>query len=366
MFRLGHAAGGAWREAVDACLVQLGSGAGATLGFVYMSDRLAGEAAAILERLQRETGVRDWVGTVGLGVIATGTEYFDEPALAVLLADFPPGEFSVFSGRSRPPPPGSRTPSGADAAHFAVVHGDPYTEDIPALVEDMSHKVASGFLVGGLASSRTVMFQVANGLLRGGLSGVVLSSGIPVAIRVSQGCAPLAARHRITRAEGNVIVTLDGRPALDVFREDVGEVLARDLARAARYIHAALPVAGSDTGDYLVRNLVGFDARQRLLAIGAEVEPGMPLMFCRRDGAAARDDLERTLDSLAGEFRGPPRGALYFSCVGRGENLFGERSVELGIIRDRLGDLPLAGFFCNGEISHDRLYGYTGVLTVFL
>ena len=31
-----------------------------------------------------------------------------------------------------------------------------------------------------------------------------------------------------------------------------------------------------------------------------------------------------------------------------------------------LGDVPIAGFFCNGEISHNRLYGYTGVLTLFV
>ena len=60
-----------------------------------------------------------------------------------------------------------------------------------------------------------------------------------------------------------------------------------------------------------------------------------------------------------------PRGALYYSCLGRGEHMFGRRGAEMEIIREALGDVPLAGFFCNGEISHDRLYGYTGVLTLF-
>ena len=172
--------------------------------------------------------------------------------------------------------------------------------------------------------------------------------------------------HVVTDGERNIIVSLDGRPALDVFKEDIGDVLSRDLRRTAHFIHAAIPVPGSDTGDYTVRNLVGIDPRNKLIAIGAEVEAGMPIIFCKRDAQSARDDLERMLDSIAEDAKGRPRGGLYYSCLGRGEHMFGAPSAELGIIRDRLGEFPLVGFFCNGEISHDRLYGYTGVLTLFL
>jgi small ligand-binding sensory domain FIST len=364
VLRASHARGAAWDEATSACLERLGHVAGATLGFVYISDVLAPHASAVLDRLREATGVAHWAGAVGVGVIGTGTEYLDEPALSVLLADFPEDEFAVFSGRQRAPSPGTRTASGASAAHFAIVHGDPQTEDMPALIEDMSRKVESGFLVGGLASSRTTPFLIADGVLQGGLSGVVLSSAVSVATRLTQGCSPLPARHTITSAEGNVIATLDGRPALEVLREDVGARSSEDLQRAARGIHAALPVAGSDTGDYVVRNLVGADSRRGLLAIGAEVEAGMSLMFCRRDGHAARADLDRMLDAIL-EDQPSPRGGLYFSCLGRGEHMFGARSAELEHVRARLGDVPVAGFFCNGEISHDRLYGYTGVLALF-
>lgn len=372
-FRAGHARADRWEDAIERALRQMRPvPAGANLGFLYVSDRLAAAAGEILEHLKEATGVPEWVGTVGVGVLATGIEYFDEPAVAVMLAALPEGEFKVFSGRSRPPSLGTRTPSGAEAAHFAIVHGDPHTEDIPELIEDMSAKVASGYLVGGLSSSRRTTFQVANEVLQGGLSGVVLSSAIPVATRLTQGCSPLRQgterapiRHVVTEGERNIIAALDGRPALDVLKEDLGEVAARDLRRAAQNIHAGLPVAGSDTGDYLVRNLVGIDPRHKLIAIGGAVEPGMPIVFCRRDGAAAREDLFRMLDSIGREFDAPPRGGLYFSCLGRGEHMFGRRSAELQVVRDRLGEFPLVGFFCNGEISHDRLYGYTGVLTLF-
>ena len=372
-FRAGHARSDRWRDAVEESLRRIGTiPTGANLGFLYLSDRLAGAAADVLDYLNQATGVTEWVGTVGVGVLATGIEYFDEPALTLMLAALPEGEFKVFSGNSRPPPLGARTASGAEAAHFAIVHGDPNTDDMPELIEDMSAKVASGYLVGGLSSSRAQTFQVANEVLQGGLSGVVLSSGIGVATRLTQGCSPLRhgpgaapARHVVTEGERNIIVALDGRPALDVLREDTGGVAGRDLARAAQSIHVALPVPGSDTGDYLVRNLVGIDPQNKLIAIGAAVENGMPILFCRRDRASARDDLVRMLEAIGGEFNGSPKGGLYFSCLGRGEHMFGSRSAELGIIRDRLGEFPLVGFFCNGEISHDRLYGYTGVLTLF-
>ena len=131
-------------------------------------------------------------------------------------------------------------------------------------------------------------------------------------------------------------------------------------------IFAGLPIEGSDTGDYVVRNLVGIDSAHKLVAIGEAVRPGGEVLFCRRDRGTASDDLERMLASIRTGLYRPPRGALYFSCLGRGAALFGDDSQELRMIRDGLGDVPLVGFFCNGEISHNRLYGYTGVLTLFL
>ena len=210
-------------------------------------------------------------------------------------------------------------------------------------------------------------------MLQGGLSGVVLSSRIELATRLTQGCSPLRrgpgatpVRHEVTEGERNIIVALDGRPALDVLREEHRRRRPAATSGAPRSrFTSGCRCPGSDTGDYLVRNLVGIDPKHKAIAIGAYVEPGMPVMFCRRDGASAREDLARMLDAIAGQLDGPPKGGLYYACVGRGEHMFGRRSAELGIIRERLGDFPLVGFFCNGEISHDRLYGYTGVLTLF-
>jgi small ligand-binding sensory domain FIST len=115
-----------------------------------------------------------------------------------------------------------------------------------------------------------------------------------------------------------------------------------------------------------VRNLVGIDGERGLIAVGELVEAGQRLMFCRRDHDAAEADLKRMLADVKRRAGGRPRAGLYYSCIARGQNLFGQQSQELRMVRDALGDFPLAGFFANGEICNERLYGYTGVLALFL
>jgi small ligand-binding sensory domain FIST len=328
-----------WRACVDA-LGRPGRG----LGFVYFTDALVDASQEILSTLKGETGVDDWIGTVGTGILATGTEYQDGPALAAMVADV--DAFSVFSGRA---------PLKANAS-FAVVHADPGAPDLPGLVSDMSAKVATGYIVGGVSSSRARTVQIANEVLSGGLSGAVLGDEVAVATRLTQGCTPYPGRFRVTEGEDNLIARLDGRPALEVLLEAVGGERTQLLV--------GLPVPGSDTGDYTARNIVGVDPKAGLVAIGDLVEPGMEILFCKRDAAAARKDLEGILSSLKRDAP-HPRGALYYSCVARGEHMFGSRGAELDLVKRTLGEVPLVGFFCNGEISRDRLYGYTGVLTVF-
>jgi len=117
-----------------------------------------------------------------------------------------------------------------------------------------------------------------------------------------------------------------------------------------------------------VRNLVGIDPQQRLVAVAAVPTEGDRAVFCTRDAAAARADLVRICTELRDEVETEGlhvRGALYVSCVARGASLFGAPSVEAGIIRSQLGEVPLTGFYANGEIGRHRLYGYTGVLTLF-
>lgn len=354
-----HAFGEDGSACLDACLGRLALPPRANLGFFYFSDRHIGEAEALLAVLRKRTGIAEWVGSSGVGIIGDGAAAQEGGGIAILAGRFVQGSFTVFSGR-RP------LPHDAGQTHFAVVHADPTTPDMADLVSDMAGKVASGFVTGGLSSGRGGPVHVADGVLRGGMSGVAFSSSVAVATRLTQGCMPLAGHHVITRAERNLVGYIDGRRALDVFKDAAGPKLAEDLPRAAQTILVGLSIPGRESEDYLVRNIVGIDPQTGLLALNEYVETGQPLRFVRRDGVSALQDLERVLGDLRANLPSPPKGGLYFSCVGRGRNLFGEDSVEPQLIRRYLGEMPLAGFFCNGEISHDQLYSYTGVLTLFL
>ncbi len=368
-FKAAHAAGDDWARTVKSCVEALGElPEGANLGLVYATDELTDDLGSILTFLRERTRIEDWVGTVGQGVAGSGVELYDRPALAVLVAALPKEGFRVFQ-------PLKEGLDGFLREHgtwverekpvFGIAHGDPRNQAIAEIVAALSG-ATSTYLVGGLTAARGECPQVAGHVTNGGLSGVLFSSELSVVAGLTQGCSPIASARTITQAEQNVIMSLDGRPALEVFKEDVGELLARDLRRVAGYIFAAFPISGTDTGDYLVRNIVGIDVPRDWIAVGESVSEGQAVMFCRRDHDAAEEDLKRMLADVKRRAGAPPKAGVYYSCVARGRNLFGTDSEELTLIREELGDFPLVGFFANGEISNNRLYGYTGVLALFL
>ena len=253
-----------------------------------------------------------------------------------------------------------------DQFSIGVMHGDPRNGQIAELIAQMPDLIGNGYLVGGLSSSQTHYFQLADEVCEGALSGVVFEQGVSVITGLTQGCSPLGSSHALTECEGNIAISIDNRPALDVMKEDIGEMLARDLSRIGGYIFAGFPIADSDRGDYVVRNLLGIDPNSGALAIGDYLHTNAPIMFCKRDSRTAVEDLQRMVNKLKDRARTPIKGALYFTCLGRGQHMFGEPHRELQLISEILGDIPLAGFYANGEIAGNRLYGYTGVLTLFL
>ncbi len=368
-FAAAVAAGDSWDRATEDCLTALGDvPAGANLGFVYTTDSLAGDFPSLLRLLREKTGVSTWVGTTGFGVAANATEIHDRPAVSILVGAFPDEGFHVFDAVTEDLD-AFRADGAAWLARnlplFGVVHGDPRNPLLPDLIARLSEETST-FLVGGLSATRGEAVQIAKEVTEGGLSGVLFGTGLQVAAGLSQGCTPIGPTRIITAAERNVVMTIDQRPAIEVLQEDVGRCATPDAGDIAGNLMVAFPVPGSDTGDYLVRNLMGIDPQRGWLAVGELVEPGRAMTFCRRDREAAETDLKRMLSEIKGRLTGPPRAGLYFSCVARGQNLFGPGSAEMQMIRDELGDLPLAGFYANGEISNNRLYGYTGVLALFL
>jgi small ligand-binding sensory domain FIST len=420
LFPYGHATHPQWRMAVGLVLAQLRAqmalpeyAHSPTLALLYITDLYAPAAQEILEHLRAELPeVTDWAGTVGVGIAANNVEYFDEPALVVMLCELPTDQYRVFSGVA---------PLGMTfEAHTALVHADGSTPELPELIAEMAERTDSGYLFGGLASSRsqTVQFAVggdgfirgqgrASGVFHGGLSGVAFGEGVKLVSRVTQGCMPVTRARVVTKADRNVVLELDSEPALDVLLRDLNVSLdqpqqALDAMRAtlvglmrpigvggAKSDSSAVSRTGNFGPDVLVRQIIGLDPNRRGVAVADQLEAGMQLAFCQRNVQAARADLiricaeireelepeEMTVDmahalgaSQAEAAPHPARriaGAVYVSCSGRGGPHFGGPSAELQAVRRALGDVPLVGFFAGGEIARHHLYGYTGVLTVF-
>ncbi len=387
-FRCGHATHPDWRMALGMADAQLRAPGGEavpepTLGWCYFTDAYAPHAQAMLDALRQSWPQVAWVGCVGVGVAASGVEYFDEPALVLMLSSLPRGRFEVFSGAH---------PIQRIEPFAALVHADPDTPDLAELIAEMSDRTASGYLFGGVASSRTGAVQLADGVWRGGLSGVGFTADVAMVSRVTQGSQPIGPVRRVTGAEGHVVHELDGKPALPLLLLDLGladldhprEAMPRLRATLVGLSDAHDPLVGRGGQfgtDTRVRHLVGLDPARQAIAVADQVEPGMRLAFCQRDVAAARRDLVRICSEIREELSPEPvlstagpadagsaramLGAIYISCAGRGGPHFGGPSAELQIVRHALGDVPLAGFFAGGEIARHHLYGYTGVLTVF-
>ncbi len=358
-------------QLVTSCLEQIGPiPPNVNLGFVYLTDQLADSVEQVIGRLRQLAPNITWIGTVGMGICAGAEEVYDSPAISMLLCDFPTDSFYLlpdFKGDSAALESGLSAWCQAQDSCFSLFHGDPSNPMTPAWIGSLASIPGHCFVNGGLTSSQGQNPQIANEMVTGGLSGIVFNQQVEVATDHTQGCSPIGPVHQITRAEQNIAVTLDDRPALEVMKEDIGEVLSKRLSQIGGYVFAALPIRGVDTNDYLVRNLVGIDPNQGLVAVGDSLEEQQQLMFCRRDGNTARDDMERMLERLKSRLQGTTiRGGIYISCLGRGRNQFGADSEELKLIRGSLGTFPLVGFFANGEIYNGRLYGYTGVLTLFL
>lgn len=375
-FICAHAGDADWKAALDSCLEQirpsLGDAPAPSLGWCYVTDYYTEAAGQILDALRKRMPGVHWVGTVGVGVAADAVEYFDEPAMALMLADLPPGSFQLFSD--------ARTFAAGSGfeAFTALVHADGGAPELQAQLKDMSEKTTTGYLFGGLSSARSRHVCFADAALSGGVSGVAFGPDVPVFSRVTQGCQPIGPQRVVTRAEGNYLVTLDDRRALDCVLEDLGldaDVPDPELRAELAQTLAGLVDTGEDTSarpgqfgaNTEVRHIVGVGRKGGLLMIAERIKNGARLAFCKRNVEAAKNDLLRIVAEVRAqaEAAGGVRGALYISCSGRGGPHFGARNAEFEMVREALGEAPLIGFFAGGEIARHHLYGYTGVLTVF-
>ena len=349
------------------------------LVFVTGDDALPRTHEA-LHAVRRVTGARAVVGCSGVGVLTERGEVEGERAVAVLMIRSERLMATPFLIENQ----GERADVGAELAQrigatvaeggCALVLPDAIGCNPPALLGQLDE--ALGFVpVLGAVAAGAPMFELYNtDAEQGALVGVALSGLTPV-IGVAQGCMPIGEPYVITRAESNVIERIGNRPALAILEEAIGALPdgAARIRRAGVFAGLAMDPAKSplERGDFLVRNLIGADRSSGAVAVAEGVRVGQTVQFQIRDAEASRADLAAMLDEVRASLgdRRPAFGC-YFDCAGRGRGLFGVPDHDVTLIRERLGEFPLIGFFGNGEFApiarRNFFHNYTGVLTVWV
>jgi small ligand-binding sensory domain FIST len=178
----------------------------------------------------------------------------------------------------------------------------------------------------------------------------------------------------ITKGHDNVIAELGGKPPLRQLQEMWPELSPGDrqlMQRGGLHVGRVINEYQGEfhPGDFLIRNLLGVDQESGALAITERVRVGQTVQFHVRDAATADEDLRALLRLDRGAHPKRPAAALLFSCNGRGTRLFAEPDHDARAVRAEAGELPLAGFFAQGELGpvggQNFIHGFTASVALF-
>lgn len=356
----------------------------AHLSFLFASPHHLKALPDLLPVIQERLSTQTLLGCTGGGVIGDRREVENRPGLALMAAHLPGVNITSFHIEQADLEESwsatywqQRLVASPEAEPAFVLLPDPFTIDAQKLLDTFNSTFPQGVVLGGLASGGQSPGSCAlflNGEVVHGAVGVTLAGNFTLRTVVSQGCKPIGQSQVITRCEGHIIYTLGGRPALEVIRETLSELSAEDqaLARTALLMGRVIDEYKEqfDRGDFLIRTFMGVDPASGAIAVGDAFRPGQTIQLHVRDATTAREDLHLLMGTLAPDLATrPARGALLFSCNGRGAHLYGEPDHDSRVVAAATGPLPLAGFFCNGEIgpigNTNFLHGFTASIGIF-
>ncbi len=377
-----------WEDALNEVIAGTAvEGAGsADFALAFISYHHQEHYGEMLEQVQRRTGARLVAGCSGQGIIGPMREIENRPALSLLLAHLPGAQVhamhvtqatleAVNSGEALIAALG--TPPAQVNAWLLLA--DPFRLDIGGLVTLLEQAYPRRPIVGGLASStpvaRSTSVFLGGRVHHEGAIAIALGGAWTVQTLVSQGATPIGETWTITGAHDNIVETIGGRPAYDVLAETIAALPPDTQRRAAANLLVGLAMDEYrdelQRGDFLIRNFLGVDRESGALAISAYPRVGQTVQFQLRDGHAADEELIellRNTHAALGDVA--PAGAMLCSCNGRGVGLFREPDHDARRIAEELGPIPLAGFFCNGEIGpvgeKTFLHGFTASLALFV
>ena len=373
----GKRADAAGREAARAAMERSGAGR-ADVALVFATADAYRESAGLLEAVRRETGAPSILGCSGAGVLTEAAEAEGGPAVAVLVVSGGGDLLHPFLLANREVLDDEAGAELGDRVGFSAMD-----EGALVILPDAMNLRPDGFLlglcgrlepvpvVGGVAAGMPQFELYDAGALHGALPGLVMSR-TPI-VGVAHGCEPIGEPYVVTGAEANTIQAIAGRRPVEVLREAIERVPGYEerVPRMGVFAGLAVDVSKSplERGDFLIRALAGLDQDSGAITLPDPVQVGQTIQFQIRDARAAHADLEAMLGRVRAALGDrPPAFGLYFNCAGRGQGLYGEPDHDVRLIRERLGEWPLVGFFGNGEFApvgkENLFHTYTGVLVL--
>jgi len=370
-----EARGEAAAEAAVAAALAAASLERAEAALLFATASYGSSLPTMVEAAVAALGTEAVVGSTAHGVMSGGREEEGQGVGVLVLGGMEAHPFLVPELRRNGAAAGAEIVHAVgrppDERDLVLLLPDAAGADLAGLVAAVRAAVAPATIVGAGAAQPLEAPSLqwwGRELAAGALAGLVLRGDAPPRIGVTQSCRPVSDLMTVTRAEGNWIVELDGRPALDVYREVARGPLAADLRRAAAFVLVALPKDAKDPlrpGGYLVRHVVGFAERRRAFALPEAVVRGGNLAFVLRDAAAAREDMKSMLVSLGER---PPAFGIYLDCCARGVSLFGIPGLEAAYLEGAFAARPILGMLGSCEIGPiggtAELLTYTGVLAL--
>jgi small ligand-binding sensory domain FIST len=369
---------GAAVEATMEAATHLG-GERADLAVVFASANFTPDAAALVDAVYEAAAPESLIGCVAEAVVGAGKEVEAQPAVSVWLASLGASvrsfhcELVQVEGHAFV----SGWPEDPAGAYLLIV--DPFSFPTDQLLKSVNDRapdspiIVGGVASGGMGPGQTRLFMDRK-VLDAGAVGVALPPTVDVVPLVSQGCRPVGPVLTVTRSEGNVIFELGGKSPVERLQELYASLPAhdRELLTQGLLVGRVIDEYKSEfeRGDFLVRGVVGADTDSGAIALADTVAVGQTIQFHVRDEASADEDLRNTLKIARDRFGGREvAGGLLFTCNGRGSRMFSTPDHDAALLASELGDPPIAGFFCAGEVgpvgSKNFLHGFTASMALF-
>lgn len=351
------------------------------VGLLFAGGSFASEYGRLLPLLQEFFPINNLIGCSGGGIIGGGWEIEDKPAIALLVGELPGVELGLFHCRAQDLPDLDSPPDrwyqltgvAPDLQPSFILLVDAFSFPVNDFLQGMDFAYPNSVKVGGLASGSNTgnSLFLKESVYREGMVGLALWGNCTIDAIVAQGCRPIGKIMQISAAERNLILSLDDEPPLRVLQNLVEELddYDRELVQHSLFVGLVMDEfqANPSQGDFLIRNLIGVDPRSGAIAVGDRVRSGQRIQFHLRDRRASAEDITEQLGHYP--HKDIAQGAVLFSCLGRGERLYGKPNFDSLTFQDIVASVPIGGFFCNGEIgpvgNTTFLHGYTSVFGIF-